>query len=97
LYGSFVNPSACFGSNTSIFILLGPYIGGIGTVMGSLFGSTIVIILQELARSLIKVSGGHYMLMGLLLITVMMLSKEGIYPGLVKLIGKIKKSRTKRD
>ncbi len=97
LYGSFVNPSACFGENTSIFILLGPYIGGIGTVLGSLFGSTIVIILQELARSLIKVNGGHYMLMGLLLITVMMVSKEGIYPGLVKLMGKVKKAGAKRE
>ncbi len=97
LYGGFVNPSACFGDNTSIFILLGPYIGGIGSVLGALFGSTIVIILQEVARSVITVNGGHYLMVGALLVVVMMLSKEGIYPGIVKLVKKIKNAYQKRQ
>ena len=86
LYGSFVNPVASFGFATSISILLGPYIGGIGTVPGAVLGTIIVIMFQEFSRSVITVNGGHYLLLGLLLVLVMMTSKEGIYPGLKKLL-----------
>ncbi|HHU31845.1 MAG TPA: hypothetical protein GXZ50_04185, partial [Clostridia bacterium] len=81
-----------FGSDISISILLGPYIGGIGTVAGAVIGSIIVILFQEFSRSLITVNGGHHLLLGVLLVFVMMTSKEGIYPGIRKLILKMKKT-----
>jgi len=96
LYSCFVNPGGSFGMATSIAILLGPYIGGVGTVLGTVFGSTIVICLQEWARSAITVSGGHHLLLGLLLIVIMMTSKEGLYPGLKKLFDKIVKKGSKK-
>lgn len=88
LYSSFVNPSSSFGFGTSLAILLGPYIGGIGTVLGTVFGSGIVILLQEFARTTIPFRGGHHLALGMLLIFVMMTNKEGIYPGIRKLIKK---------
>ncbi|SCZ79871.1 branched-chain amino acid ABC transporter permease [Acidaminobacter hydrogenoformans] len=88
LYSSFVHPATTFETSISIFILLGPYIGGIGTVLGAAIGSVIVILFQEFSRSVVTISGGHHLLLGLLLVTVMMTSREGIYPGLRKLIMK---------
>ena len=88
LYSSFVHPATTFETSISIFILLGPYIGGIGTVIGAAIGSVIVILFQEFSRSVVSISGGHHILLGILLVTVMMTSREGIYPGLKKLLKK---------
>lgn len=90
VYSSFVNPHSSFGFGTSLAILLGPYIGGVGTILGPVFGGAIVIIFQEYTRSLITASGGHHLALGLLLVGVMMTNKEGIYPAIIKLLYKLK-------
>ncbi len=93
LYSGFINPSAAFDFSVSISILLGPYIGGIGTVLGTVFGTTIVIWLQEWARSAVAISGGHHMALGILLVLIMMVSREGLYPGIRKLVLDLLKKR----
>ncbi len=99
LYSSFVNPEAGFSTNTSTSILLGPYLGGVGTVLGPVVGGFLVIMIQEFSRSTIPVNGGHYLVLGVLLIVIMMTSKEGIYPGLkrlaLKLVGKLRNAKDK--
>lgn len=90
VYSSFVNPHSSFGFGTSLAILLGPYIGGVGTILGPVLGGAIVIILQEYTRSLITISGGHHLALGLLLVVVMMTNKEGVYPAIIKLVNKLK-------
>lgn len=89
LYGSFVQPSSAFGFGTSISILLGPYIGGVGTVLGPVLGTWIVITLQEYARSSITITGGHHFALGALLVFVMMVNREGVYPGVRKLVRRL--------
>lgn len=89
LYSGFINPVAAFGFDVSISILLGPYIGGIGSVIGTVFGTTVVIWFQEWARSAVAITGGHHLALGLILVTIMMINREGLYPGIRKLIGKL--------
>ena len=97
MYSSFINPVTAFDSSVSISILLGPYIGGIGTVLGTVLGSSIVICIQEWARSALTFSGGQHMALGILLVIIMMVSRDGIFPGLrrlaVNLFGKIKSGK----
>lgn len=98
LYSGFINPVTAFDSSVSISILLGPYIGGISTVLGTVFGTSIVICIQEWARSALAFSGGQHMALGVLLVVIMMVSREGLFPGLRKLarrlLGKRKKAAT---
>ncbi|MCI2058412.1 MAG: branched-chain amino acid ABC transporter permease [Oscillibacter sp.] len=89
LYSGFINPTTAFDSSVSISILMGPYIGGIGTVLGTVFGTSIVIAIQEWARSALPFTGGQHMALGLLLIIIMMVSREGLFPGLRKLALKL--------
>jgi branched-chain amino acid transport system permease protein len=83
LYRSFVNPPTCFSMNISLTILLGPYIGGIGTVLGTAIGAFVVMIIEEVAREWFV--EGHYLFLGAILIVIMLTMKEGIYPTLLKL------------
>lgn len=93
LYSSFVHPLTSFNTSTSLAILLGPYIGGVGTILGPVFGGILVIVTQELSRIYITVSGGHHLVLGLMLAIVMLSAREGLYPTIVKKIkeGKYKK------
>jgi branched-chain amino acid transport system permease protein len=85
LYSMHITPSAVYDPALSNAILLGPYIGGCGTIMGSVVGGTIIIIIEEWARGAISVSGGHNLILGILLIVVMMTMREGVWPTIVKL------------
>ena len=97
LYSGFINPTTAFDSSISISILLGPYIGGVGTVLGTVFGTSIVIYVQEWARSALTITGGQHLVLGIILVVIMMVSREGLFPGLRKLVlklaGRLKKSK----
>ena len=96
LYSSHIAPSTCFETSISNDILLGSYIGGCGTILGPVIGGFCVLGLQEWARNIITVSGGHNLLLGLLLIVVMMVSREGLWPviqrNVLKLVHKNKRT-----
>ncbi len=87
LYRSFVNPPTCFGLTISLTILLGPYIGGIGTVLGTALGTIVVIGVEEISRALFV--RGHHLFLGLMLIIIMLTMREGIYPTLRKYLERI--------
>lgn len=93
LYSMHITPSATFDTSISNDILLGSYIGGCGTVLGPVIGGTILIIIQEVARSTITVTGGHNLVLGIILVLVMMTMKQGIWSairtGIDKIYGKL--------
>ena len=101
LYEMHITPTATFDTAISNDILLGAYVGGCGTVMGPVIGGAILIIVQETARSMITVSGGHNLVLGLILILVMMLMKQGIWVGICqvtdKLLLRIRNKKEKKD
>lgn len=80
LYRSYVQPMTCFSMSISLTILLGPYIGGIGTVLGTAIGAFVVLGLEELSRDLFV--SGHHLFLGAIMILIMMTMREGIYPTL---------------
>lgn len=96
LYSSFVHPVSAFSTSTSLAILLGPYIGGVGTILGPVFGGILVIVTQELSRTYIPISGGHHLVLGLMLVVVMLAAREGLYPTILKQIKKRTKSGDKK-
>ncbi len=89
LYSMHITPSAVFDPSLSNAILLGSYIGGCGTIMGPVVGGAIIIIIEEWARGAISVSGGHNLILGVLLVLVMMTMREGIWPTVVKLVKRL--------
>lgn len=95
LYSSFVHPLTSFNISVSLAILLGPYIGGVGTILGPVFGGILVIVTQELSRTYIPFSGGHHLVLGLMLVTVMLLAREGLYPTILKKFKQMRKSKNK--
>lgn len=89
LYEMHITPTATFDTSISNDILLGAYVGGCGTVMGPVIGGAILIIVEETARSLITVSGGHNLVLGIILILVMMLMKQGIWVSICQLTDRV--------
>jgi len=87
LYRSFVHPVTVFGMTISLTILLGPYIGGIGTVLGTAIGAFVVIGIEEVSRALFV--SGHHLFLGAMLIIIMLTMREGIYPTLRRYLEKI--------
>ena len=86
LYRSYVQPVTCFSMAISLTILLGPYIGGIGTVMGAAIGAFVVLGLEEISRDLFV--HGHHLFLGGILIIIMMTMREGIWPTMLRIFSK---------
>ena len=87
LYRNFVHPVTVFSMTISLTILLGPYIGGIGTVLGTAIGAFVVIGIEEVSRALFV--SGHHLFLGAMLIIIMLTMREGIYPTLRRYLEKI--------
>jgi len=78
-----IEEESSFGTSMSIEVLLGPIIGGAGTVLGPLVGAAILEILSEGTRNLLKgYSGVHLMVYGAILIVVIIFLPKGILGGL---------------
>ncbi len=60
-------------------------VGGIGSVWGSLFGATLLILLSEVLHVIEKF---NVVALGLILMLVMIFFPEGLIPGLLNLIRK---------
>ncbi len=87
LYRSYVQPMTFFSMDISMAILLGPYIGGIGTVLGTALGAFVVIGLEEVSKDLFV--HGHHLFLGSILVIIMLMMREGIYPALYNLFKRI--------
>ncbi len=82
-YYLIVEEESVFGVTISIAVLLGPIIGGAGTVFGPVLGGFILEFLSEMTRNLLGAySGVHLMIYGIILIFVIIFLPHGILGGL---------------
>lgn len=89
-----IEEESAFGVGISIEVLLGPIIGGAGTVLGPVLGAGILEILSEVTRNnLGAYSGVHLMVYGAILIFVIIFLPSGILGGLQMAFRKLSKGR----
>lgn len=75
-YAAYIHPHGVFAFNTSVYILLMPVIGGIGTVLGAVLGGVIFGIVEEqLVAGFPQI---HLLLYGSLLIFIILVEPGGI-------------------
>lgn len=75
LYQGYIEPSATFNVKWTMTLLLATVIGGMGTKGGPIFGTLVVVILYFL---LARYAGYSFLIQGLILIGIMLLSPQGI-------------------
>jgi len=85
-------PEQIFHISRSIELILGPIIGGIGTLMGPLIGALLLTGLAEGMRELmlqlgIDVPGVKQVFYGVCLLAVVMFLPDGVWPPLAKKLG----------
>jgi branched-chain amino acid transport system permease protein len=85
-------PEQIFHISRSIELILGPIIGGIGTLVGPLIGALLLTGLAEGMREImlqlgIEVPGVKQVFYGLCLLVVVMFLPEGVWPPLAKALG----------
>lgn len=92
-YAAYINPTGVFGFQTSIYILLMPVIGGIGTVWGAVLGGVVFgIVEEELVANFPQL---HLLLYGSLLILIILAEPEGLVGLLGKLFRRLRKPESK--
>jgi branched-chain amino acid transport system permease protein len=80
-YAAFIHPHGVFAFGTSVYILLMPVIGGIGTVWGAVLGGVVFGIVEEqLVAGFPQI---HLLLYGSLLILIILVEPDGL-AGLIK-------------
>jgi len=85
-------PEQIFNVSRSIEIILGPIIGGIGTLFGPVLGSAVLTLLSDsitelLAHYQLEIPGIKQVFYGIVLLLVVMFLPNGIWPALAKRIG----------
>jgi branched-chain amino acid transport system permease protein len=87
-----IEEESLFGISVSIEVLLGPIIGGAGTVFGPMVGAAILEILSEGTRNFLGgYSGVHLMAYGAILVVVIIFLPNGILGGLQSAFRKLSK------
>jgi branched-chain amino acid transport system permease protein len=82
-------PEQIFGIHRSVEIILGPIIGGIGTIFGPILGAALLTALAEGASEIVaafgwEVPGIKQMIYGLVLLIVIVILPQGIWPALAR-------------
>ena len=85
-------PHEIFSMNRSIELILGPVIGGIGTLFGPIFGAAVLTLLSDgiteaLAALGWEIPGIKQVFYGLVLLAVVMFLPNGIWPAISKKLG----------
>lgn len=93
-YHAFIYPGDVFAFQTSIYILLMPVIGGIGTVWGPVLGGVIFGMVEE--ELTVHFQNTHLLLYGLLLILIILLEPDGLM-GLLRRLNNMIRSRRSRE
>jgi len=75
-YAAFIHPQGVFAFNTSVYILLIPVIGGLGTLFGPVLGGVIFGIVEE--QLVATFPEAHLLIYGALLILIVLLEPGGI-------------------
>lgn len=89
-YHAFIYPGDVFAFQTSIYILLMPVIGGIGTVWGPVLGGVIFGIVEE--ELVVHFPNIHLLLYGSVLILIVLLEPDGLV-GLLRRIARLFRRR----
>jgi len=94
-------PEQTFHILRSIEIILGPIIGGIGTLFGPIIGAFLITGLSEALQELLTwfgfdPPGAKRVFYGVCLLVVIMVLPDGIWPPLARLL-RIRRRRVKRD
>lgn len=83
-YFQYIDPSLAYGPAVSVEALLGPIIGGLGTVWGPILGAAVLHLLGEATRGLVSsLPGVNLIAYGVLLVLMILFLPRGII-GLVK-------------
>ena len=83
-YFQYIDPSLAYGPAVSVEALLGPIIGGLGTVWGPILGAAVLHLLGEATRGLVSsLPGVNLIAYGVLLVLMIKFLPRGII-GLVK-------------
>jgi branched-chain amino acid transport system permease protein len=90
-------PEQVFHISRSIEIILGPIIGGIGTLFGPIIGAFLLTGLSELMQELLAkagldVPGAKHVFYGVCLLAVVMVLPDGVWPWLARKLGIARKS-----
>ena len=85
-------PEQVFNIFRSIELLLGPFIGGIGTLIGPLIGAFLLTSLAEMLDALlaalhVDIPGAKRVFYGVCLLAVVMVLPDGIWPWLARKLG----------
>ena len=85
-------PEQIFHISRSIEIILGPIIGGVGTLFGPILGAAVLILLADgitelLAAAGVEVPGIKQVFYGIVLLLVVMFMPNGIWPSLARKLG----------
>jgi len=85
-------PEQIFNIGRSIEIILGPVIGGVGTLFGPILGAAVLTLLSDgiteaLAAFGWEIPGIKQVLYGLVLLAAIMFMPHGIWPALARRIG----------
>jgi branched-chain amino acid transport system permease protein len=85
-------PEQIFHISRSIEIILGPIIGGIGTLFGPVLGAAVLTVLSDsitelLAHYQLEIPGIKQVFYGVVLLLVVMFLPHGIWPALAKRMG----------
>jgi branched-chain amino acid transport system permease protein len=95
-------PEQIFHISRSIELILGPIIGGVGTLVGPLVGAFLLTALAEGMREImlqigVEVPGVKQVFYGFCLLLVIMFLPEGVWPPLAKLLGFNRKTPERED
>ena len=85
-------PEQIFNISRSIEIILGPIIGGLGTLFGPILGAAVLTVLADgitelMALAGIEIPGVKQVFYGLCLLVVVMFRPHGIWPAIAKRLG----------
>jgi len=85
-------PEQVFHISRSIELILGPIIGGIGTLFGPIIGAFLLTGLSELMQNLMNalgfdVPGAKHVFYGICLLLVVLVMPGGVWPWLARMIG----------
>jgi branched-chain amino acid transport system permease protein len=91
-YNGSLFPEQIFGFERSVEILVGPVVGGLGTLFGPIVGAATVVLLGDgttelLSRAGIDLPGVRQGIHGLLLLLVTIYMPNGIWPPLARALG----------
>ena len=91
-YYNSLTPADSFGAAKSIEIILGPLVGGLGTLVGPILGAFVLTGLSEGLRALLdatghQVPGATQLFYGIVLLLVIKYLPNGIWPGLARRLG----------